>query len=754
MSLGGVLGWVIPILALLMLGITAIPAEVWKAPVNDAVFTGFDPNLIYTSSGSGGLVDVTPGSIDLTANAQSDPSAILATSALAKLTGTLDVAVSDNTGVGQPLRIGVWSPWTQTGRFLVFGPAPQNLLTAETVSSGGSGATLVGGNLSDSTPLGRYQVGNTYHVAILIDRPGGRITLSVIGIDGVNAVASVDSQQFPAIVGNSQLSLTASSLAGVGVNHAVLRNYSLVLPHERWWASKVADPRAEAVLVGLALAGVLVIAIAIAGRFRSFVSALRNKLQAAPTTLRLRIGAHARVLIAIIGAIGFYLVGNALLFRLGGHPFDMGDEKLYAYVARAYGPAQLYYLPNVVSLARIWNGTPFIEAAFPYEPVSAYLHSAIGWLNSILFAGGGTFSPHGLQVEYLTKAVNVGFGLADAGLIYLILRQIRLSERWSLVAGALFLFNPAVWFSMSVWGQTHVFSLFLVLSAVLLAEKQHVTGAWLALAAACLTRPQMLVFGLLLGIVFLRKFTWRQNVSALSWTVIVTFLFLTPFTLATSPSLPVDIMLHNLHVQEGGGNVTSLSTVSQDSYSIWPLVTFFVRGASSLQRAFTPSSDVLIGSLTYQRLSQILTVAAMLILAGVLLFKKKVIDGTGAYLPFVALGITSFVMLLTGIVATHFLLALPFLLLCRRWMPGAAYFYVAAIWTVTTFVPMFGDMGIVLSSHDYPLLARANNHITQFFVDLYASNRFITVAIVANICAVIWLAWLALQRDPSVREAC
>ena len=40
------------------------------------------------------------------------------------------------------------------------------------------------------------------------------------------------------------------------------------------------------------------------------------------------------------------------------------------------------------------------------------------------------------------------------------------------IAAGLFLFNPAVWFSMSVWGQTHVFSLFLVLLAVLLAEKR------------------------------------------------------------------------------------------------------------------------------------------------------------------------------------------------------------------------------------------------------------------------------------------
>lgn len=751
-----------------MLGLTLTPAEVWRPPVNDVVYNGFDPNLIYTSRGGGGAVAVTPGSIDLITGPKSTPSVILATTLMPKLSASVDVVVLDNTGGGQPLRIGVWSPWTGAGHFVVFGSAPENLISAETIGTGGTGPTLVGGAAFGSTILGRYRLGTPYNVAILIDKSIGRITTSVAGNDGVKGEASVDSQHFPLIFRNVQLSLTASTSAGAGTSHTVLRNYSLTLPHQRWWALKVDDPKAEAVLVGLALAGVLLAAIAIARRFRGFVLArgtkppkptplphpaperTRGELQPAPP----QISGRGRVLMMIIGAIGLYLIGNAFLLPLGGHPFDMGGQKVYAYVARAYGPAQLYYLPNVVSVAKIWNGVPYIEAAFPYGPVTAYLSTAVGWLSSLLLAGGGSFSLNSIQLEYVIKAMNVLFGLGDAALIYLILRQLRVSERWSLISGGLFLFNPAVWFSMSVWGQTHVFSLFFVLAAVLLAEKHMPVWAWIALTAGCLTRPQMVVFALLLGIVFLRKFSWQENLSALSWTVVVTFLALVPLTLATSPSLPVDIMLNNFRVQEAGGNLPSLTTVSQGAYSIWPLVTYFQHGTSGLQRVFTPSSGLLVGGLTYQRLSQVLTVTALLILAGALLVKRRAIERTGAYLPFVALGIASFVMLLTGIVSTHFLLALPFLLLCRRWMGNVAYFYVAAIWTVTTLVPMYGDMGIVMTSQDYPLLARANNHVTQFFVDLYASDRFITVAVVANICAVIWLAWLTYRPALSARKAC
>jgi hypothetical protein len=205
-------------------------------------------------------------------------------------------------------------------------------------------------------------------------------------------------------------------------------------------------------------------------------------------------------------------------------------------------------------------------------------------------------------------------------------------------------------------------------------------------------------------------------------------------------------MLNNFRIQEAGGNGSALSPVSQGGDSIWPLITYLAHGAGGLQRTFTASSDVLVGSLTYQRLAVILTLAAMLLVSLAVLRRRRPEFEAGAYIPLIALGITSFLMLITGVVATHFLLALPFLLLCRRWMNNVAYFYVIAIWTITTFVPMYGEMGAFLAAKDYPLLSPANNAITEGFIRLYSWDRFITVAVVANICAVIWLAWLTARQ--------
>lgn len=739
--------WAIPALALLMLVFTLAPAEVWRAPVNDAVYSGFDPNLVYATSGPGASVNVSRRSIDLEARENSTPTVVLATTLLPKLVASTDISVMSNTVADEPFRIGVWSPWTLTGYFVTFGQAPNNLIQAQTIAEGAPGATLVGGRVLHSASLGRYQLGSSYLVTFAVDKTAGTIVSTVTAPNGTKASDSVSAQQFPAIFSNVQVSLSASAAPGPGSSHTVLRSFVLTLPHQRLWASKVDDPAEKLILIGLGLAGLLLIGI------RLLAALMTRRSRTAPPRARLDrpIARNGRLLILITAAVGIYLAGNALLLPLPGHPFDMGAEKLYAYVARAYGPQHLYYLPNLVSVAK---GVPYLETAFPYELVVAYLFTGIGWASSILFASGGIVALDSAQVTYVIKSVNVLFGLGDALLIYLILQTIKVSRKWSLIGSGLFLFNPAVWFSMSVWGQTHVMSLFFVLAAVLFAEKHVPVWAWLALAAACFTRPQMLVFGLLLGIVFLRKFSLKENLSAISWTVIVAFVAWLPLTFAISPSLPIDIMLNNFRVQEAGGNEAALNTVSQTAYSLWLLVTYIAHGASGAQRAFTPSSTPLLGSTTYQQVSQIVTLAAILLVGAALAFRRRANLELGGYIPLVALGITSFLMLQTGLVATHFLLAVPFLLMCHRWIGTVAYLYIAVIWTVTTLVPMFGEMTNWFPHQQYPLLGRESAALTSFVAQLYSSDRFITVAVIANICAVIWLAALIVRpAHPPTRPA-
>lgn len=725
------------VLAGLMLAVICVPSEIWTHPANDAVYHGFDSNVMYANADTG-QVQIANAVVDITAPPFAEPSMNLATSPMPKLTASVDVVVLSNQGADEPLRLGIWCPWTGTGQFVLFGPAPDNALTVTTISNGTAGRTLVGGDVIGTTLLGHYQVGSTYRVSFVVDRTDGRIGSSVTQPDGTKAEALLTSSRPAGLFTNSQWSLTASASPRAGRSHIILRNYTMALPHQRLWAVKVADPRERLVVAALAVLGVLALAFS----FTPVIGRLLSRLM----HVRFRIGRPSRTTMVVGGAIALYLVGNAVLFPLGGHPFDSRNEELYAYVLRTHGLGDLYYLPNVISLARIWGGVPYIESSFPYGPFFGYLFAGIGWLTSQLFAGGGAFDLNDVRLLYVIKAVNVLFGLADSGLIYLILSNIGVDRRRAVIGSALLLFNPAMWFSMSVWGQNHVISVFFVLAAVWFAEKRLALWAWLSLAAALMTRPQMVVFGLVLGIVLVRRFPLKETLRTVSLTIVICYLTLLPFTLATSPSLPLDVTLNNFRVQEAGGNQAQLTTVSQDAYSIWPLVTYVLHGATGVERAFTSSAAHVVGPVTYEELGLVLTIIALVVVSAALVRRPQSTLESGGYLPLVALGICSFLMLITGVVATYFLLALPFLILCVRWMRGAAYPYVVVIWTVTTLVPMFGDMGAAISVTDYPLLAPAHNAITKYVVALYSWDRFITVSVVANMCALIWLGWLTFRH--------
>ena len=728
----------IPLLACLVILLILVPADFWHHPRNDVVYAGFDRTLTYVSPSS--AARISGETLTISASPLSESSANLLTTPLSKFNISLDVQIRDNQANGVPLRIGIWTPWTGRGYFLTFGPAPENLIVSDYLTGGQPGRTLQGGRNVRTRELGAYAVGDMYHVEFLVDRLAGviRARASGRGLSADDSLPAVNAQD---LFKSVRLSVTASRSLGAS-GTVVLQGYRVTLPHQTFFADKIDDVRAETItLLLLALAGLTILGTAASlMRQQAFAG---GALNTAANRARAAIAQRRRSILAVVALVTLYVVPNVLLFRLGDHPFDMASEKVYAYVAAHYGLVHLYYLPNLAGIPAVWNGVPYSEAGFPYEPVLAYVFAASGWINTLIF--GPTVSLASIDMDYVIKAVNLAFGLSDALLIYLILKRLKVTQKWSLIGAGLFLFNPAVWFSMSVWGQTHVISLFFVLLAVWFAERGVPVWAWMALGAACLTRPQMLAFGFLLGIVFLRKFSWRTNLFAVSWTAILTFLLLAPFTLATSPSIPVDVMVNDLRIQEAGGNDVLLTTVSQDAYSVWPLVTYVAHGTSGLERAFTPSSTPLVGPLTYQRLSQIITIAAMLLVGGVLLGRRRRRDDAGEYLPLVALGIVAFLMLATGLVATHFLLALPLLLLCRRWMGKTAYFFIVLTWTVTTFVPMFGDLGVAISRLDYPLLSPAHNPITLFFVKLYAWDRFITVGIVANICAMILLGFLALR---------
>jgi hypothetical protein len=902
--------WTALLLAVAMLILMLIPAELWHHPLNDAVYRGFDRELVVASQQSypapeQGLVDISPGSLKLTALPNSQPAVTLLTTPLGSFRAAMDVRVLQNPEASEPLRIGIWSARAKSGYFLVFGPS--DLIAEEMIEHGSAARTLVGGAAITGKFLGSYSPGLAYHVEMALDKSSGVITshitrrdtlpaggtlLRLVGgpsdpaygdvlsedvpieagktydfggvVDAVSggdnyklavewldadrrslsftngwrtvqelrgrtekrftgvapagaaiarlnlgsandtqllfgnlflreadssanllangdfhsgaqgwmlanrpseapqiiAVAPVSIEttataaDIPGLFDSLRLSLTASATSTAGNSAVQLLNYSLTLPHERWQVAKIDDPRATALVGALLIAGALLGSISavtwVRKRARSGAGAeyrgrtpavLRRPITIAVPSLGLIIAAGAVMIV--------FLVLNVLLFNLGSLPFDMLAAKLWSYLAATSGPAALYLQPNILSLAKVWGGIPYHEAVFPYDFPMAYYFAAIGWIYRVFLSGPGALQADTYQLEFLIKSFNVLFNLADAALIYLILRQLRTSRAWSLVAGCLFLFNPAVWFSTSVWGQNHVVSIFFLLVAIWLVEKKQPVWAWLALVATSLTRPQMLVPAFLLGLVFLRNFSFKQNLHAITWSVIITFLAMAPFALTYGPSMPLDLLRNDLQVQEAGGNEPELTTVSLNAYSIWPLVDRFASEAQGLTRFSQSSEAPFIGRLSYQRAGQLLTIAAMLFIGLLLVVRPRGERGPGDYLPLLALGTFGFLMFTTGVAGTHFVLGLPLLILCRRALGKLLYGWCIGVWTVTTLVAMYGAFGFSITAALVPALDAGRNPVTRFFMDLSSTDWFISVASFQNIVVLLCLGFVAVPRIPA-----
>ena len=79
-----------------MVGLTLAPAEIWRAPAADAVYTGFDPNFQFATGGTGGKVNMSRDAVELTAVLPSPSSVNLATTPLRKLNAAVDVTIVHN----------------------------------------------------------------------------------------------------------------------------------------------------------------------------------------------------------------------------------------------------------------------------------------------------------------------------------------------------------------------------------------------------------------------------------------------------------------------------------------------------------------------------------------------------------------------------------------------------------------------------------------------------------------------------------
>ena len=233
----------------------------------------------------------------------------------------------------------------------------------------------------------------------------------------------------------------------------------------------------------------------------------------------------------------FSLIVRILLFPLPGYKVDLSTFAAWFNAAAEHGIRVFY---NVV-----WSD---------YPPFNVYLFWIFGSLAKQL-------SLSGTSLVYLIKLLPNLFDFATAFLIFTFVRK-RLNFKTSLLAAALYAFNPAVIFDAAVWGQYDaIYTFFLVLSLVLVFASKPKLSA-VAFTVGLLTKPQSIALAPLIAFLIFRKHGWRSLLTSLLASAATIFVVIIPFEWSN----PITFLTNIYFGAYGGYAVTTAN-----AFNLWAL---------------------------------------------------------------------------------------------------------------------------------------------------------------------------------------
>lgn len=209
--------------------------------------------------------------------------------------------------------------------------------------------------------------------------------------------------------------------------------------------------------------------------------------------------------------IGFFkliiagLTLRLLLALLPGFQFDMGDWLAWA--------VRLDY----------FNFSNFYSKDFftDYTPGYLYVLSLLGFLKSAITIPDNTF-------YFLLKIPAIIAELAMGILIYKEVKSY-LSKSWATIALVLIIFNPALFFNSSVWGQVDSISTLLMVLTVLTLKNNHLIKSSIFFGLALLVKPQAIALLPLFVFFLIRNLRLANLFKLLIPGLLVIFIFSYPF---------------------------------------------------------------------------------------------------------------------------------------------------------------------------------------------------------------------------------
>jgi len=276
----------------------------------------------------------------------------------------------------------------------------------------------------------------------------------------------------------------------------------------------------------------------------------------------LKKGFHNQILLTHMVLLNLTLTSliiRVLISPIDGYYIDVGCFKSWFYTASEYGVREFYQ--------KVWCD---------YPPFNVYIFWIFGSLAKHLSLFGGS------HLIYLIKLPSNLFDLATAYLIFRYLKR-NLSLNHGLIGATVYLFNPAMIFNSSIWGQYDAIYTFFIVFSLTLALESKVTLSLVSYALAVLTKPQAVAFLPILMLLLLCRCDLKDVVKALVAFLTTIMIVILPFRWDN----PIDFLLRIYLGGYGQYNYTSLNAMNfwalvginlQDTQQILPYVNYHIVG--------------------------------------------------------------------------------------------------------------------------------------------------------------------------------
>lgn len=244
----------------------------------------------------------------------------------------------------------------------------------------------------------------------------------------------------------------------------------------------------------------------------------------------------------IIQLLIIAFVVRMLFSLLPAFEIDQNDWRLWS-LRMAHEGASHFYSQNIFT---------------DYTPGFLYFL----WLAGLIKASFLTnFSGNNLGYDLLLKLPANIADLLTSLIIYLIAKKI--DKKWAILGFLLYIFNPAIFFNSSIWGQFDSISTLLILSATLILVNKKIPEIAAVLVALALTiKPQAVFFIPAFSILFLLKINLRRLPSSL-------FVFITTFVITYIPFVSSNLVEQIIKINTQVGNVFKCTTCF--AFNFWGL---------------------------------------------------------------------------------------------------------------------------------------------------------------------------------------